>query len=65
MIWPMPPFTRRSFALSLLIAPMACLGCGGDVVVVDTKAGDKRRQRVEELQKKAGLVRKSDKTKVP
>lgn len=55
MIRPMPPFTRRSFALSVLIAPMACLGCGGENVTVHEKASEKRRQRVEELQKKAHL----------
>ena len=52
-------------ALELLdLAPMACLGCGGGVTVV-TEGGGKRRQRAEELQKKADLVRKSQKEKAP
>ena len=55
MIRPMPPVTRRSFAMSLLITPMACLGCGGESVSLNEKAGEKRRQRVENLQKKADL----------
>ncbi|HKI20932.1 MAG TPA: hypothetical protein VKA15_23775 [Isosphaeraceae bacterium] len=61
----MPPFTRRSFALSLLIAPIACLGCGGDDVSVNTKAGEKRRQMIEDLQKRADLKRKSGEKKAP
>jgi len=65
MIWPMPPFTRRSFALSLLIAPMACLGCGGDDVSFDAKAGEKRRQKIEDLQKRADLKRKPEEKKSP
>ncbi len=32
MISPFWPVTRRSFALSLLIAPLAFPGCGGDGV---------------------------------
>ncbi len=65
MISPMPPFTRRSFTLSLLIAPLACLGCGGESVSVNTKAGDKRRQKIEDLQKRADLKRKSGEKKAP
>jgi hypothetical protein len=60
----MRPATRRSFALSLLIAPMACFGCGGDGVVVDTGGGDRRRQKAGELQKKADQIRNSGKTNV-
>jgi hypothetical protein len=63
--WPMQPVTRRSFALSLLLAPMTCLGCGGDGVVVDTKVGDKRRQKMEDLKKKANLKRDSPREKAP
>jgi hypothetical protein len=65
MIWPRRPFTRRSFVLPLLIAPMTCLGCGEDRVTVNTKAGAKRRQRLEDLRKKAGLKRKSEEKKAP
>jgi hypothetical protein len=65
MIWPMPPFTRRSFALLLLITPMACLGCGGESVPVNAKAGEKRRQMIEDLQKRAELKRKSGANKAP
>jgi hypothetical protein len=56
--------TRRSFTLSLLLTPMACLGCGGEVTVV-TEGGGRRRQRAEVLQKKADLVRKSQTEKAP
>jgi hypothetical protein len=59
MIGPTLPVTRRSFILSLLITPMACLGCGGDGVSVNEKAGEKRREKVEALQAKAELKRKS------
>ncbi|MGP0069026.1 MAG: hypothetical protein ACLQGP_36175 [Isosphaeraceae bacterium] len=61
--WPMRPVNRRSFALSLLIAPMACLGCGGDAVV--TESGGKRRQKAEGLEKKAEEIRDSGKKKAP
>jgi len=61
----MPTLTRRSFALSLLIAPMACPGCGGDIVSVNEKTGEKRRQKIEDLQKRADLARKSGKKKAP
>ncbi len=54
--WPTRPVTRRSFALSLLIAPMACLGCGAGGTVV-TEGGEKRRQKAEEFQKKGELNR--------
>jgi hypothetical protein len=65
MIRPMPPFTRRSFTRVLLIAPMACLGCGGESVSVNPKAGAKRRQQIEDLQKRADLERKSGEKKAP
>jgi hypothetical protein len=65
MIWPMPPVTRRSFTLSLLITPIACLGCGEESVSVNAKAGEKRRQRIEDLQKRADLKRKSEEKKAP
>ena len=65
MIWPMPPVTRRSFALSLLFAPLACLGCGGDTVSVDPKVGEKRREKMEDLQKKAELNAKIRRKKSP
>jgi hypothetical protein len=52
MIGSIQPVTRRSFSLLLLIAPMACLGCGdGEAVVTD--GGEKRRQKAEDLEKKA------------
>ncbi len=54
---PMQPVTRRSFALSLLIAPMACLGCGGYGDTVVTKGAGKRLQRAEDLKKKGELNR--------
>ncbi len=63
--WPMQSVTRRSLLLSLLAAPMACLGCGGEGVTADPKAGEKRRRRAEELQKKADLTRKSGKKEAP
>jgi hypothetical protein len=60
----MLPVTRRLFALSLLLAPMACLGCGGEgVVVVDTKAGERRRKKLEDLKEKAHRKRDSPKEK--
>ena len=65
MIWPMPPVTRRCFALSLLLAPMACLGCGEESVSVNFKAGEKRRQMMEDLQKRADLKRKTGDKKAP
>ncbi len=43
--WSKQPVTRRTFAISLLIAPIACLGCGGNAAVV-TEGGDKRRQKL-------------------
>jgi hypothetical protein len=46
-------------ALSLLITPIACLGCAQEGVAVDEKTGGKRRQMMEDLQKKAELKRKS------
>jgi hypothetical protein len=60
MKWLMPPSTRRSFVLSLLLTPMACLGCGGDNSLASTNGGKMRRKRAEELEKKAELNRKSD-----
>jgi hypothetical protein len=65
MIWPMPPVTRRSFALSLLTIPVACLGCGEESVSVNVKAGEKRRQMMEDLQKRADLKRKTGDKKAP
>jgi hypothetical protein len=56
MIESMQPVTRRSFALALLIAPMACLGCGDGETVV-TESGGKRRQKADELEKKADAIR--------
>jgi hypothetical protein len=62
---PMAPFTRRSFALALLVAPLACPGCG-DSVTVETQGGDKKKKRVEDLEKKKELSRtRSAKTDVP
>ena len=55
MILPLRPVNRRSFVLSALIAPMACLGCGGDTVT--TEGGTQQRQRIEKLEKKAELNR--------
>ncbi len=54
-IRPMPTLSRRSFALSALIASMACLGCGEESVSVSAKAGEKRRQMIEDLRKRADL----------
>ncbi len=65
MIWPTPPLTRRCFALSLLFAPLACPGCGGDPVLADPKVGQKRREKMEGFQKKAELNRKSAAKKSP
>jgi hypothetical protein len=59
MNWSMPPLNRRTFALSLLVTPIACLGCGGDNVSDDPKVGEKRREKMEAFQKKADLTRKS------
>jgi hypothetical protein len=51
---------RRRFLLSLLIAPIACPGCdGADAVVVDTKTGEKRSRKMEELKSRAESQRKS------
>ena len=61
--WPTQPVTRRARVLSLLITPIACLGCGQEGVVVDEKTGGKRRQKMEDLQKKAELKRKSQEKK--
>jgi hypothetical protein len=55
------PVTRRAFALSLLVAPMACLGCGGESATVNTKVGEKRRRKMENLQQKANVKRDSQK----
>jgi hypothetical protein len=55
--------TRRSFLLASLIAPMACLGCSGNAVAIDTKAGEKRRRKMEDLQMKANQQRNSRKEK--
>ena len=49
--------------LSLLITPSVCLGCGQEGVVDDEKTGGKRRQMMEDLQKKAELKRKSQEKK--
>ena len=65
MTSPMRPVTRRSFVLSILVAPMASLGCGGDSVTVDTKAGERRRQKIEDLKNRAKLKRKSAGAKAP
>jgi hypothetical protein len=65
MASPMRPVTRLSFVLSILIAPMVSLGCGGDSVTVDTKAGERRRQKMEDLKNKAKLTRKSAREKAP
>jgi hypothetical protein len=62
---PMRPITRRSVLLATLIAPMACLGCSGKAVEIDTKAGEKRRRKMEDLQKKASLKRDPKKEKAP
>jgi hypothetical protein len=43
---------------------MACFGCSGNAVEVDTKAGEKRRQKMEDLQK-ANLKRAPKKEKAP
>jgi hypothetical protein len=59
----MRPVTRRFFILSMLVAPMTCPGCGGDSVVVNTKVGEKRSQKMEDLKKKADLKRQSTKDK--
>jgi hypothetical protein len=65
MIGPTQSITRRSVLLSTLIAPLACLGCGGPTVEVDTKAGEKRRQKMEDLQKKANPKRNPKDDKAP
>ncbi len=62
---PMLPLTRRSFAQFLLITPLGCLGCGGDGVTVNVKAGEKRAQKIESLQKKAELKRNTGAKKAP
>jgi hypothetical protein len=59
MRWPMRPITRRTFALSLLIAPMTCLGCGGEGVTLNPAIGEKRSQKMEEFKAKAVLARQS------
>ncbi len=55
---PMLPMTRRSFILSPLIALLACLGCGGERISVNEKAGEKRRLKAEALHRKAELKQK-------
>jgi hypothetical protein len=42
---------------------MICLGCSGDNAMVNTKAGEKRRRKMEEFSKKAELARKAHKGK--
>jgi hypothetical protein len=66
-MWPMWPVTRRSFVWSLLITPLTCagLGCGGDAVSVNVKAGEKRRRSWEERRKNADLKRESRAEKAP
>ena len=64
MRWPMPPFTRRSFTWVLLVAPMACIGCSEESVSPNVKAGEKRRQMIEEdLQKRADLSSRKPETR--
>jgi hypothetical protein len=63
MLRPTRPMTRRFFIPSFLIAPLFCLGCGADGVVVDTKAGEKRGRMMEDLKRKADLSRQSAKPK--
>jgi len=62
---PLLSVTRRCFTLFLLIAPLACLGCGGDDVSINVKAGEKRRQKLEALKEKAELKRNSGAKKAP
>jgi hypothetical protein len=59
----MRPITRRSLVLSLLIAPMTCLGCGAGGVTIDTKIGEKRSRKMEDLKKRAELKRQATKDK--
>jgi hypothetical protein len=54
----MHPVTRRSVGLSLFTA-IACLGCGADGVSLNPKLAEKRRRKMEFLQKRAGLKRKA------
>jgi len=61
----MPPITRRSLTLSLLVAPLACLGCGGDSLSFNPKVGEKRSQKMEGLRKQADLKRKTGAKKAP
>jgi hypothetical protein len=63
--WTIRPVTRRSFVLAVLIPPVTGLGCGGEGVSANTKAGYKRRERVESLQNRAALKGKSEKKKSP
>jgi hypothetical protein len=55
------PLSRRSFALSLAILPLTCLGCGASATSVNPAVGEKRRRKMEELQKKAESQRKTKK----
>jgi hypothetical protein len=64
-VWPMRLVSRRSFVVSLLIAPMACLGCGGDGVSVNAQVAEKRTRKIAGLQKKAELKRKSQGNRRP
>jgi hypothetical protein len=68
MTGPMRPVTRRSFVSTLLITTMTCidLGCGsGADVTVNPKGGGKRRQLIEDLQKRADINHNSKKKKAP
>jgi hypothetical protein len=58
--WSTRPVARRWFTLSLLLAPLACVGCGGGEGSVTTTGGEKRRQRAEGLKKKADMNGDSD-----
>ena len=55
---PILPLTRRSLTRLLMMAPIFSFGCGGEKISVDLKTGEKRRERLEALQKKADAKRK-------
>jgi hypothetical protein len=61
----MLPINRRSFTLSLFVAQLACLGCGGGNVSFNPKVGEERTQKIERLQKQADLKRSTGAKKAP
>jgi hypothetical protein len=57
MRWPTPAVTRRSFVAAALLAALTTLGCDSGGVSVETRGGEKRRKKAEELKAKGEEAR--------